>query len=169
MCYKRILLSLLLILCCSNVSADIMLKKNFFGSWKYSINGERYKNVGFSGSDLSDAMWGNERAQQQMKKYRTAKTFSLITAIPGGFLIGWPIGAYIGSGGEWKDSYTTMLIVGAPLAMASIILEGIANRKIKKAVRIYNDTEESFSFNIAMAPIKSGQPTTVMFRLKYGF
>jgi|GEM_PF-2682814 len=120
---------------------EITLKNSFFGGWKYSLDGAFYHKVGYSGAELRGAMEGNEAAQAQMDKYKTYKIWSAVTGAPAGFLIGWPLGGYIASG-EWKDSYTTMYIVAAPLFVASAAFEMSATSKLKKAVRIYNGEEQ---------------------------
>ncbi len=147
MSFKQVVLSLVLFCCCATASAEITLKKNFFTGWKFSTDGTKYQKVGFSGTKLYDAMVGNEAAQKRMKSYKTAKTWSAITGIPGGALIGWPIGGYIG-GGEWKDGYTEMIIVGGALAVISTIFETTATSNLKKAVKIYNEGNTSVSFKL---------------------
>jgi hypothetical protein len=120
---------------------EIILKNSFFGGWKYSLDSMFYHKVGYSGAELRRAMEGNEAAQAQMDKYKTYKVWASVTGAPAGFLIGWPSGSYI-AGGEWKDSYTTMYVVAAPLLVASITFEMTATSKLKKAVRIYNGEEQ---------------------------
>jgi len=121
-------------------AGEIKLKNSFFGGWKYSVDGMDYKKVGFSGDDLRLEMAGNDAAQKEMDKYQTNMTWATVTGIPGGFLLGWPLGGYIASG-EWKDSYNTMYMIGVPLGITSIVLEATAHGKLKKAVRIYNGQE----------------------------
>jgi len=53
---------------------------------------------------------------------------------------------------EWKDSYTTMYIIGVPLSITSIILEAGATKNLKRAVRIYNGEETAPS---AFLPVPS--------------
>jgi hypothetical protein len=133
-------LLLALLVCSSTVSADITLKKSFFTGWKYSTDGINFSKVGYSGKGLSNAMYGDQEAQSEMGKYKSLMTVSLIAAVPGGFLIGWPIGAYIGSS-DWKDGYTTMEIVGGSLAVVSMVLESSATSHMKKAVEVYNGNQ----------------------------
>ncbi len=156
-------------LCYSQSSAEITLKKNFFTGWKYSSDGLAFKNVGFSGSELRDEMRGDEKAQAHMTKYKSSKTWAAITGWPGGFLLGWPIGGYLGSGGEWKDSYTTMMIIGAPLAVISTIFEASATRNLKKAVALHNGEEHSLGFMLDIRPTEYTQQMTPILGLKYEF
>jgi len=166
---NQIAVLLLLTLCCSMASGEITLKKNFFTGWKYSVDGWEFKKVGFSGSSLYFKMEGNEEAQLHMKKYKSAKTWELVTAIPGGFLVGWPLGAYLGSGGEWKDSYTTMIIIGVPLGLVSLVFESLATRNLKEAVKLFNGESESLGLRLNFESPEAGRAITVFLGLKYEF
>ncbi|MFQ5500190.1 MAG: hypothetical protein ACE5FH_11020 [Candidatus Zixiibacteriota bacterium] len=166
---KRIALLIVMTLCCSQVSAEITLKHGFFAGWKYSTDGVQFKKVGRSGDGLYWEMEGNEKAQAHMKKYKKGMTWATVTAVPGGFLIGWPIGGYIGSGGEWKDSYTTMMIIGAPLAVVSTLLEGSAKRHLTKAVDLYNRDESSIGFMLNIKPAGADHSVAFIAGLKYQF
>ena len=166
---NQIAVLLLLTLCCSMAFGEITLKKNFFTGWKYSVDGGEFKKVGFSGSSLYLEMQDNEKAQLHMKKYKSAKTWAAVTGYPGGFLVGWPLGAYLGSGGEWKDSYTTMIIIGAPLAVISIVFEGSATRNLKKAVRLFNGESESLDLRLDFESTEAGRAITGFLGLKYEF
>ena len=126
----------------TTIAGRIELDKSFFGGWEYSIDGIEYKKVGYSGSGLRFEMSDNEAAQKQIDKYATCKTWATITAVPGGFLIGWPLGGYLANL-EWKHSYTNMYIIGVPLCLTSIVFEATATGKLKKAVRIYNGEESA--------------------------
>lgn len=168
MLQKRCLLLFLLLLCSSQATAEITLKKSFFTGWKYSVDGSDYKGVGFSGTDLRNEMEGNEGAQSHMLRYKSAKTWATITGVPGGALIGWPIGGYIG-GGEWKDGYTAMIIAGSSLAVVSIVLEASATRNLKKAVALYNEGNQSLGLMIGIVPPAGDREASPLVGLAYRF
>ena len=120
---------------------EITLKNNFFTGWHYSVDGINYDKVGNTGTRLYFYMEGNDSAQQHMLIYKSRKTMELVFAIPGGFLMGWPLGAAI-SGDEWNDAYTVMIVAGVPLAIASTMFNISATNHLKQAVKIYNsDTQ----------------------------
>lgn len=167
---RRIVLLILTVMLCTQVSAEIILKKSFFGGWKYSTDGVEYRKVGMSGGDLRYEMAGSEEAQTHMEKYKTANTWAAVTGIPGGFLVGWPLGGYLGSGGEWPDSYTTMIVIGAPLAIISMVFESSAGRNLKKAVGLYNDGEDqSLGLKLNLQPHEGDHYGTLLLALKYEF
>ncbi|MEW6052011.1 MAG: hypothetical protein AB1644_13235 [Candidatus Zixiibacteriota bacterium] len=114
----------------------IYLKKTFFGGWKYSTDSLQFKGVGFSGNGLRNEMSDNQDAVSEMSSYKSQKTWALVTGIPGGFLVGWATGSAIA--GKFESTEQTMLAVGAPLFIASIVFEATANRHMKRAVAIYN-------------------------------
>ena len=164
----RLLCVLVVVLVCSTVSAEIQLKKTFFGGWKYSTDGVEYHSVGMSGTGLYNEMSGNEAAQAKMDSYKKNATLSMLTAIPGGFLVGWPLGGYIGSS-EWKDGYTTMMMIGVPLSIVSIVTETAAKRNLKEAVSIYNGETTALSLGLKYQPTINGQDNNLLFSVSYSF
>ncbi|MDH3890155.1 MAG: hypothetical protein OEV49_03650 [candidate division Zixibacteria bacterium] len=164
--FKCITVLILTLMFSSQVSAEIMLKKSLLSGWKYSVDGGEYQKVGMSGGDLRYELGGNDEAMAYMDKYESANTWAAVTGIPGGFLVGWPLGGYIGSGGEWKDSYTTMVAIGAPLSIISMVLESSAGRNLKKAVGLHNDAEtQSLGLKLNLQPHTEG----LLLSLKYEF
>ncbi len=169
MIFKRIAIIAILVLCYSQASAQITLKKSFWSGWKYSVNGMPHKKVGNSGDGLSREMMGNEEALQLMEKYKSAQDLAMIAGSIGGALIGWPLGGYVG-GGEWKDEYSFMMFIGVPLGVISMVMEGTASKHLKEAVSVYNGVEtESLGLMLALAPPEEGRPTTFLVGRKYGF
>ncbi|MBL1215613.1 MAG: hypothetical protein HND52_19760 [Ignavibacteriae bacterium] len=124
-------------------SQSIFLKKSFFSGYKYSTDSISY--VDLDVDNLEEIMSNNEESLDLLNSYTTNSTVSKIFGYPGGFLIGWPLGGYLGSGGEWKDGYTTMLIVGGGLTLVSIIFESIADNKLEESVSKYNSTNSVIS------------------------
>ena len=151
------------------VSAEkIHIKKTFFGGWKYSTDSIEYKGVGNSGTGLYNLMEGNADAQDQMLRYKKNKTWAAVTGIPGGFLVGWPLGGYAGSS-EWKDGYTTMLIVGIPLSIVSLITEASATKNLKNAVKIFNGEESSLSMSLNYIPRLNSNNNDLLVTLNLSF
>lgn len=132
-------------------ATEIQLKKSFWSGWHYTVDGSNYMKVGVTGKTLHRAMEGNEAAQDAMQRYRTRRTIARITAIPGGALIGWPLGTQL-AGGESKDSYTTMYIVGGAFSVISIIYELSATKHLKEGVRLFNEGDQSLDLKLGIAP-----------------
>lgn len=159
---------ILLVLTSFSYAEKIELKNNFFTGWKYSLDGGMsYQKVGNSGNELYRIMEGNEAAQGHLKTFKSHKTVATIFAIPGGFLVGWPIGG--GLAGEWKDSYNTMLIIGIPLSIVSLIFESTASSHLKKGVGIYNGEEQTINLKPVFNFAQSGNKENVGFALVYSF
>jgi hypothetical protein len=137
------LLIFLLLISSSIYSQNIFLKKSFFSGYKYSTDSVNYVDMDID--NLKEIMVDNEESIDLLNSYTTNSTVSKIFGYPGGFLIGWPLGGYLGSGGEWKDGYTTMLLVGGGLTLASIIFESIADNKLEESVSKYNSTNSVIS------------------------
>lgn len=166
---KRLALVMILLLCGSSACAEITLKKGFFSGWKYSIDGQTFTKVGYTGSRLYDEMEGHQEAQARLLQYRSAKSWALVSGIPGGILLGWPLGAYAGSGGEWEDSYTTMIIVGGSLAVVSMILEATATRHLKEAVALYNGDERKLGLLLGFKSLPADRSPSPLLGLKLEF
>lgn len=138
-----VLVTVFLIFAVTTVNAnEIILKRTFFGGWKYSVDGMKYEKVGYSGAGLKSKMAGNETALHEMNDYAKCKTWSLVTGIPGWSLLGWTLIKRLDDS-QWKDSYTTMYAIGIPLSVAAVVFEEISASKLQKAVRIYNGQEKS--------------------------
>ncbi len=169
MLLRRFVLLTCLVLCCSQVSAKITLKKTFFGGWKYSLDGTKFKGVGLSGNGLRNEMTGSDSAQMHMQKYKSAKIWGVVTGIPGGFLLGWPLGSKLG-GKDWTDTYTAMIVAGVPLSIASFVFEEAATRNLKKAVNIYNgDDGKSLGIKLDFVNPNSDRQVGLIFGLSYQF
>lgn len=76
----------------------------------------------------------NPEAYAEMKKARSNYISSLFFQLPGGFLIGYPLGTAIGGG----DPNWTMAAIGAGLVFISIPLISGYNKHATNAVNIYN-------------------------------
>jgi hypothetical protein len=166
---KSLTILFVLLICTASASAEITLRNNFFTGWQYSTNGTDYAGVGISGNALYLAMEGNDLAQSHMRSYKASKIWATILGYPGGFLLGWPVGGYMATG-EWQDNYTTMIAVGALLAIVSFMLEDVAIDHMKKAVEIYNNGEHSelgLTFN--WRPSATSNNGLLVLGISYGF
>jgi hypothetical protein len=140
---KLILITLGMVFMLTGISAagEITLKKNFFTGWKFSTDGQHYKNVGRTGKSLRLAMEGNELAQGEVDIYKKRMTLAAVTGWPGGFLVGWSIGDAIF--GEWDSTNEILLAIGLPLGIVSTVAEVSGNKHLKKGVSIYNGEEQT--------------------------
>lgn len=137
------LLIFFLIFSSSIYSQKIFLENSFFSGYKYSIDSVSFESI--DTDKLTELMGENNESIELLNSYSTNLTISKVFGYPGGFLIGWPLGGYLGSGGEWKDGYTTMLLVGGGLAIVSIVFESMANNKLEESVSKYNSSINSLS------------------------
>jgi hypothetical protein len=144
MSLRGLVIIVLLALVTSAGAADkkITLNKSFWSGWQYSQDDIHFHNVGATAKTLRQVMADNDEAVAQLNSYKSKKVAGAVLGIPGGVLIGWPLGATI-AGQDWKDSYTVMMAVGIPLGIADIILESSATKNLKRAVAIYNGEEQS--------------------------
>ena len=144
---------------------NIQLKKSFLGEVQYSIDSINYSEV--KTAELKEIMKDNAKALKLMDSYRSNETASEIFAIPGGALIGWPLGGYIGSGGKWNNGYTAMIITGCTLSVIAFLFESHANSKLYEAVSEYNNGTTSISdkINFELRYVNSIQ--SFNFLLKY--
>ena len=106
--------------------------------------GSIIKKVGVSANGLRSIMSKNSECISALDSYKSKKTLAMIIGIPGGFLTGYPLGFYLGSGGKWKDSFNVMLGIGIPLSIVSMIIEGSSTKFLKKAVSIHNSAILSY-------------------------
>ena len=150
---------------------EIQLKKSWWSGPKYSTDGTNWIKVSKSGHNLRAALEGNPEAQAHMDAYKKNATWSIVLGYPGGALIGWPIGGYIG-GGEWEDYFTPMIITGSVMAIGSMVLAGSANKNIENAVAAYTQgVEESVAghLDVGVDIAQVGGNRTVLLKLGYSF
>ena len=84
--------------------------------------------------DVVRALENNPKAYQLAKSAKNSYILSQIIGTAGGFLIGWPIGsALAGDKPNW-----TLAAIGAGLVVISIPIEISSDKKINKALNIYN-------------------------------
>ena len=140
------LLIFFLIFSSSIFSQKIFLKSSFFSGHEYSIDSVNYENI--DTDKLKELIGDNVESIELLNSYSTNTTISKVFGYPGGFLIGWPLGGYLGSGGEWKDGYTTMLLIGSGLVIVSIVFESIANNKLEESVSKYNSRANPISSKV---------------------
>lgn len=147
---------------------EVSLKKSFWSGWQYSTDGAHYEKVGNSANSLRMIMSENDEAMSELDSYKSNKTLSLVTGVPGGALVGWPLGATLG-GGPWEPEYTYMLAIGGTLGVISLVAEGSATRHLKKAVDVHNGfdqpTLERFDIRFGYLPAQKSFGATISFSL----
>jgi hypothetical protein len=137
---------------CSQLwSQQVQLKTSFWGGVQYSLDGGEFETVDRDGGELRTLMNENEKCIEYLDRFKSNTTLAAVAGVPGGVLVGWPIGGYLGSGGEWKKSYTIMLVIGVPLATLSTILENKAKSNLEQAVAIYNKEKLGFLSNFKLS------------------
>ena len=158
----------ILIVLCQTVSAgEIVLKKSFWTGWKYSIDGQNFTGVGYFGSNLLEVMEADDEALDHMYKYKTIRNWALVTGIPGSLLVGWV--AAEATMGDWSDDDKTLLAIGAPLWITSIILEASATNHLKKGVRIYNEGQQALYFDVNYGSSLASNDNAVRLSLVWRF
>lgn len=85
-------------------------------------------------NELSNLVATNPEAVRYADKARTNNTFALIFSCAGGFMIGWPLGTYMGGGdAEWG-----LLAVGVGSFTVGMIINSSTKKNAQKAVELYN-------------------------------
>ncbi|MCP4703834.1 MAG: hypothetical protein GY865_04415 [candidate division Zixibacteria bacterium] len=166
---KAILFFAVLIICLVNVASaqKITLKKNIFGGWKYSIDNDEYRKVGNTGAPLYLEFEDNNEALNELTKYKTNKTLSLITGMPGGWMVGWAAGKALAD--KYEDSDKTLLQIGVPLCIISTIFEIVSDGHLKKAARFYNGEEEKAHFGFDIKREFAFNTNLISYNLTYSF
>jgi len=135
---KKIALIILVSLSLTGYSQKITIKKSFWGT-KY-IQNEKPLSL----SELVSTMKSNQEAYNLAKTARSNYITSLIISGAGGFLIGFPLGDAIrGDKPNWPIAGA-----GAALVLVSIPISISSNKKMKKAINLYNSglSESSYNF-----------------------
>jgi len=127
---KKILLLLLIL---SGFSVLGQTKVDYISKIKYSY----YQNGSvLNTNDLLMAVKGNEQAYKKIKAARDNKIYANLLSIPGGFLIGYPIGTAIAGGApNWL-----LAGIGVGIIALTIPISIIANKQISEGVSIYNNS-----------------------------
>ena len=132
----------------NTLGQKIYLKKSFFTGYSISTDSINYEKL--NTDTLKVMIKDNSKALEFINSFETNRTISTIFGYSGGFLVGWPLGGYLGSGGYWKDGYTTMLIVGGGLVVLSIVFESFASSDLEQAVETYNNSLSENDFKVSL-------------------
>jgi len=113
--------------------------------------------------DTKALMRDHEAAFKELRKANTNKAFSYIFGIPGGALIGYPIGTAIGGGEpEWL-----LAGIGAGLIVVSIPFISGYNKRARNAVSLYNEsvinTTSSFQPDVRFSVKANGLSLVIVF------
>ena len=162
-----IALAIIIVLASATAAQEITLKYTFFGGWKYSTDGEKFKGVSMSGNELCTIMEGNDAALAEMKAYKKRKIWGAVCGWPGGILCGWGVGA--GLRDDWTESDKIILGTGLGLMVITGLIEGSASRRLKKAVSIYNGEGQALLFDIDYRKSALSGNGQLTFALSYTF
>lgn len=159
---------LMLIFAASLAFADeILIKKSFFSGWKYSLDGENYETVGFSGKSLKEFMKGNDAAQGEMEHYKTSNIMAVTVLIPCVALGTYSIIEDFDSDDKKTDIGIRLIIIG--LCVVGLIFDHSASEHLKKAVEIYNDDKASLGLNINFFNPKANDRGSIITSLQINF
>jgi len=130
---KVLTIALLLFVCFSTTFSQtqkdsIRIQNGFFGNKYY------YYEKPIDIKQMSTIMRTNKAAYKEIQSAQTTNAFASILGGAGGFLIGWPLGAAIGGG----EPNWTMAGIGVGLVAIGIPISINVNKKVKKAIQIYN-------------------------------
>ena len=122
----------------------------------------RQHGVSLSPRNMLEIMKADNAAYGEMTIAKNQHDLSLICGIPGGFLIGWPIGTFIAGGDpNWK-----LAGFGAILTLISFKCSLSYNRHARTAVGYYNEglsLEEGTKTRFNLGICKQGLGLTVWF------
>ena len=129
---KNIVIIVLIAICGSlfsqTVQDSIEIRKGLGNSF-------RYQGKLLVPKKLKEIVSVNAEAAREVRRANTNLVFSSILGGSGGFLIGYPLGVYIGGG----KPIWSMAAVGAFAVLVSIPFSVAYNSHTTKAVRIYNE------------------------------
>ena len=125
---KKSILILMLALTSMSFSQKIEKHKTLF---KYEFIQNGYS---LCFGEVVNALNNNAEAYQLAKSAKSNYVLSQIISGAGGFLIGWPLGTALAGG---KPNWT-LAGIGAGLVVVSIPIEISSDKKINKALEIYN-------------------------------
>ncbi len=108
---------------------DTIRVEKFFGGYQLRLHNER-----LTIKDVELLLADNQMALKELKSSKAPRTLGMILGVVGGAMIGFPLGAGIGGG----DPNLVVASIGVGLAAISIPISISANKKLKKAVNIYN-------------------------------
>ena len=113
---------------CQAQDQEIEMKLNFWG-YKFMKDGER-----LNWKELDKATSSVAQANRLIKKARTQRTISNITAFTGGFLIGIPLGQKSAD----REPTWELAYAGGAIALVSLHLSLKAFNNVNKGVDSYN-------------------------------
>lgn len=140
-----ITISLLLFACISiysQTTKDTLKTKDINDS--ITVVGNRYyqNNMRLSMAQISDRLSANPTAYKMVKDARSSGFLSMILSCAGGGLIGYPVGTAIGG----EEPKWAMAGIGAGLLAIAIPIAIGADKKVKKAVRLYNKSLKPIAY-----------------------
>lgn len=118
--------------------SDSIFTQKVFGGYTFYHQGMMIQNT----DQLMSIIGGNQSAYNQIKSVKSTQTIVQILSYAGGFMIGYPIGTALAGG----DPVWEMAGIGAGLILISIPFSVQVNKKILKAVDIYNGAYRETSF-----------------------
>lgn len=138
-------LLLLLILSVSCFAQERALK---IEKGKFYIDNERT-----SINDFVLVMESNQEAYDLAMKAKSSYSAGNVFGFIGGFMVGWPLGtAVVGGQPKWELAWAGLGVLGI-----SIPLLSSANKKMEKAVSVYeNGTQSQSNLRLRLAPTKLG-------------
>jgi hypothetical protein len=131
---KKLTISLIVLLISfttafGQTSNDSITLKKVVGGYQFFYKQKR-QNI----NQLVKIMEPDQQARDQMLAAQATNTLATIISCAGGFMVGWPIGTYIGGG---KPNWV-LAGIGAGLIVVSIPISQKFCRQSKEAVDTYN-------------------------------
>jgi len=119
---------------CIGQNDSLSMKRNFWGKYKYSLNGEN-----ISKTDVQSILESKPEAYEFIKKGKKKFTVSDIVNFTGGFLIGYAAAdAIFTSDRDDKEFRTPFLAAGAALSIVGLINGIGAQKSIDQGVQLFN-------------------------------
>ncbi|MFH2036954.1 MAG: hypothetical protein ABIJ45_11165 [Candidatus Zixiibacteriota bacterium] len=156
---------------CMTCAGDIQLKNSLITGWQYTDDGGyNYYKIGRGAGILYLAMNDNKESLNEILQYRSNHFIAELTGYPAGFLLGWVAGATMtGNYDDSRNTHQTMLTIGVPLALISIVFEIIADNHLKNSVKIFNDQKQVPGLQITMKNNISTHHEQVKLAINYRF
>lgn len=108
---------------------------------RITVDGNKYyqHDMQLSYNQLLSVISSNAQARPLAKSAKSNMGLANVFGFAGGFLVGWPLGTAMGGG----EPNWGLAGAGAGLILVAIPITSSANKKMKKAVEIYNEDLEA--------------------------
>lgn len=118
-------------------SQEIVLRKSFWLGYQYTTDNTHFKTVGYNSGGLDKIIKKVPGAHLAIQQYKKNTSLAWLSGVPGGTMVGWSLGGYLG-GGKWLKNFSVLSAVGIPLIIVSLYFNNEAENNLLEAVTVFN-------------------------------